>query len=114
MRKIFLLFSVIACCVGCVAQNPTTPTPTQVAKPQLFLNWINAQVYYQGTHDTMATQLYARTHGGTSPGVIQGSYLIFSGGNILNLDTFHYRKLDTFYTITDSTGVTVGNGIAHP
>lgn len=114
MRKIFLLLAIIW--AGVVhAQAPVT-----IAQPYKFLKWlqvhdsIRANIYFQGTVDTMATRAYARQFGGSGSGVPLAGYGIkITGTDTVNIDTLHYRKMDSLYVVTDSTFIIKINGVAY-
>ena len=89
--------------------------PVQVSQPQYFLKYVwvhdslRASIYFQNPNDTLATQAYARQFGGIGPTYTQGVGIKIVG-NVVNIDTGNYRKMDSLYVITDSTGIFKING----
>jgi hypothetical protein len=91
--------------------------PRIESQPVWFLKWLKVsdsmrvKIIFQGANDTLATQAYARGFAGGSltPGVG-----ITISGSTVSIDTLHYRKQDSMYIVTDSTGIFKINGRSYP
>ena len=98
--------------IGAYAQ---AQAPNPVLQPQYFLKYIwvkdsiRAAQIFIGTKDTAATRAYARSLAGGT-GAITPGYAIKISGDTLSLDTANYRKMDSMYVVTDSTGIFKING----
>lgn len=93
--------------------------PNKVLQPQQFLKYIivndsvRANIYFQGTNDTMATRAYARSLAGGG-GIAGAGYGILIRNDSIFLDTSSYRKQDSMYVVTDSTFIIKINGTVYP
>jgi len=111
MRKVLFLLSLL------YAGYAQAQIPQWINQPYIFLKWINVrdsmrcQIYFQGTNDTLATQAYARGHGGGGSGnPLPGYGIKITGGDTVSIDTANYRKMDSLYVVTDSTFIVKING----
>lgn len=110
MKKILFL-PIFFAFWACKAQSPTI-----ISQPIYVLKWakvgdsVRAPIYFQGTHDTLATQAYARGFAGGSLGA---GYGIKVTGSTIAIDSFNYRKMDSLYPVTDSTAILKINGRAY-
>jgi len=88
-----------------------------VSQPQYFNRYIKvrdsvrASEYYQNPNDTLATQAYARSHGGSGSTPTNGTYIKVTGVAQVNLDTANYRKQDSTYIPNDTTITIKINGV---
>lgn len=112
MKKL-LYIPLILLAICCKAQNPTI-----ITNPYQFLKWISvhdsirAGIIFIGTNDTAATQAYVRAHSGGGGSVNPGYGIRISNDSVI-LDTANVRKMDSLYTVTDSTGIFKINGRAY-
>lgn len=113
MKKIFLFLLIISALIGRAQNLPTIPVPN----PTYFLKWIKVKdsvrggIFFQGTNDTLATQAYAR---GFAGGALLPGVGIKVNGTTVSIDTANYRKQDSMYVVTDSTGIFKINGRLYP
>lgn len=110
MKKLLsLLATIIVLQVN--AQRPVTiPQPIIVEGYGTFRDSVRASIYFQNVNDTLATRAYAR---GFAAGALVHGYGIIVHGDTILLDTSTARKMDSLYTITDSTGIFKINGRAY-
>lgn len=112
-RIIFLLVAVTALATAKAQRPVVIPTPIQVNGYAHIRDSVRASIYFQGVNDTLATQAYVRSHSGAGGGIIAGYGIKIIGGDTVVFDTSGVRKLDSLYTITDSTGIFKINGHAY-
>lgn len=112
MKKVLTALLLIAAIIGCKAQQPRTES-----QPVNFLKWLHVKdtmrvkIIFQGINDTLATQAYAR---GFAGGSLTAGVGIKVTGSTISIDTLHYRKQDSMYVLTDSTGIFKINGLLYP
>lgn len=113
MKRILIFIIAVFVLMQARAQRPVIiPTPIQVQGYAQIRDSVRASIYFQGLNDTLATQAYVRLHSGAGGGFVTG-YGIKISGDTIKLDTSNARKVDSLYTITDSTGIFKINGIPY-